>query len=190
MTTDEIRAMQARIGFKGKDIDGFWGPLSIAKCQRYLRAMMPSPNPWPATSEAALSAFYGKPGDESQLVPLDVDGLGLKYEGRPVAVVRCHRKVAPSLGRVLAALAGTHPAVLALYAGVYNNRPMRNGSGRPSLHARGAAIDLWPDANRLKSPWPLVATMPLAVMEEFAREGWVSAGAFWGWDAMHFQATR
>jgi hypothetical protein len=31
--------------------------------------------------------------------------------------------------------------------------------------------------------------MPLAVMEHFAREGWLSAGSAWGRDAMHFQAT-
>jgi hypothetical protein len=32
--------------------------------------------------------------------------------------------------------------------------------------------------------------MPLAVMEEFSREGWLAAGAFWNRDAMHFQATQ
>jgi hypothetical protein len=32
--------------------------------------------------------------------------------------------------------------------------------------------------------------MPIEVMECFAREGWLSAGAFWGYDAMHFQATQ
>jgi hypothetical protein len=34
------------------------------------------------------------------------------------------------------------------------------------------------------------ADMPLEIMECFAREGWLSAGAFWGYDAMHFQATQ
>jgi hypothetical protein len=28
------------------------------------------------------------------------------------------------------------------------------------------------------------------VMEFFAVGGWLSAGAFWGRDAMHFQATK
>jgi hypothetical protein len=32
--------------------------------------------------------------------------------------------------------------------------------------------------------------MPLEVMEMFAQEGWLSAGAFWGRDAMHSQATK
>jgi hypothetical protein len=65
---------------------------------------------------------------------------------------------------------------------------MRNGT-LPSLHARGAAIDLDPDDNGLHIPWPVRATMPIEVMEAFAREGWKPAGAFWSRDAMHFEAT-
>jgi hypothetical protein len=178
--------MQDRIGATP---DGFWGPKSIAACQRHLRSLMPKDRNWPGTSQVALQGFYGSPGDESKLVALDVVGLGVRYDGKPVRVIRCHQRVADSLGRVLADIAaGQHAGVLALYAGVYNNRPMRGGS-LPSLHARGAAIDLAPDANRLTQSWPISATMPLEVMESFAREGWKSAGAFWGRDAMHHEAT-
>jgi hypothetical protein len=49
---------------------------------------------------------------------------------------------------------------------------------------------LRPLTNGNHAHWPLTADMPLVVMEEFAREGWLSAGAFWGRDAMHFQATQ
>lgn len=149
---------------------------------------MPSPNPWPKADQASLTRFYGSPGDEGKLVNLSVVGLGLKYEGKPVKTVRCHERVADSLKRVLESLAKSHPDILAQYAGVYNNRPMRGGS-LPSLHARGAAIDMAPDTNRLTQSWPISATMPLEVMEAFAREGWKSAGAFWGRDAMHFEST-
>lgn len=150
---------------------------------------MPKDANWPGTSQAALQGFYGSPGDESKLAPLNVEGLGLKYDGKPVKAIRCHAKVAQSLKRVLTELSKTHPNILAEYAGVFNNRPMRGGS-LPSLHARGAAIDLAPDTNRNAQSWPISATMPLEVMEAFAREGWLAAGAFWGRDAMHFQATR
>jgi hypothetical protein len=51
-------------------------------------------------------------------------------------------------------------------------------------------VDLDPDDNGNHVAWPTRATMPLEVMEAFAREGWVSAGAFWSRDAMHHQATR
>ena len=187
MTRAQIIAMQDRIGTTP---DGFWGPKSIAACQRHLRGLMPKDANWPSSSQAALQGFYGSPGDESRLVNLDVAGLGVCYDGKAVRTIRCHERVADSLLRVIVDLAcGPHAAILAQYAGVYNNRPMRGGS-LPSLHARGAAIDLAPDTNRLSQSWPVSATMPLEVMEAFAREGWLAAGAFWGRDAMHFQATR
>ena len=185
MTKDRIKTIQSRIGVT---VDGFWGPESIAACKRHLRDFMPSPSPWPKADQASLSDFYGKAGDESKLVNLDVDGLGLKYEGKPVKTVRCHGKVAESLKRVLTALSKSHPDIVAQYAGCFNNRPMRGGS-LPSLHARGAAIDLAPDTNQNKQSWPVSADMPLEVMEAFAREGWKSAGAFWGRDSMHHEAT-
>jgi hypothetical protein len=187
MTRAQIIVMQDRIGATP---DGFWGPKSIAAVQSHLRALMPKDANWPSQSQAALSGFYGAAGDESKLLNLDVAGLGVCYDGKPVRTIRCHERVADSLLRVIVDLAcGPHAAIMATYAGVYNNRPMRGGS-LPSLHARGAAIDLDPDTNRLSQSWPVSATMPLEIMEAFAREGWLAAGAFWGRDAMHFQATR
>jgi hypothetical protein len=187
MTRTQIQAMQARIGTAP---DGFWGPRSIAACQRHLRALMPSPNPWPESDQASLRAFYGDAGDPMQLTSLPVQGLGIQYDGKPVKSILCHHKVAASLKRVLEEIAaGPHAAILREFAGVYNNRPMRGGS-LPSLHARGAAIDLAPGTNANPTHWPSRATMPLEIMEAFAREGWLAAGAFWSRDAMHFQATR
>ena len=187
MIRNDIIAIQQQIGTTP---DGFWGPKSIAACQKYLRQLMPSPNPWPKTDEKSLIAFYGAPGDENQLVALNVEGLGLAYDRKPVTAMRCHKKVAASLKRVLTEISkGPHAKILKEYAGVYNNRPMRGGS-RPSLHARGAAIDLDPGPNGLVTHWPMKATMPLGVMEAFAHEGWLPAGAFWSRDAMHFQSTQ
>jgi hypothetical protein len=186
MTRDRIKRIQSKIG---ATVDGFWGPQSIAACQRHLRSLMPADANWPRPSQESLQGFYGSAGDESKLVAVNVEGLGLRYDGKPVKSIRCHDRVADSLKRVLTALSKSHPDILAQYAGVYNNRPMRGGS-LPSLHARGAAIDLAADTNRLSQSWPVSADMPFEVMETFAREGWASAGAVWGRDAMHFQATR
>ncbi len=66
---------------------------------------------------------------------------------------------------------------------------MRGGS-LPSLHARGAAIDLMAATNRNKQHYPSGADMPFSVIEVFAKHGWLSAGAFWSRDAMHFQRTK
>ena len=75
------------------------------------------------------------------------------------------------------------------FGGVYNFRNKRGGSSY-SIHACGAAIDLDADDNTFRDSWPMKADMPLEIMEEFAKEGWISAGAFWGYDAMHHEATR
>lgn len=186
MTRCQIIELQTRVGTKP---DGFWGPKSIAACQAHLRRLMPSALPWPGTSQTALTAYYGRHGDESRLTNLPVAHLDVRYEGTKVRTIRCHEKVASSLLRILERIATTHPEILRDYNGCYNNRPMRGGS-LPSLHARGAAIDFCAATNSNRSHWPTRSTMPIEVMEAFSREGWLSAGAFWHRDAMHFQATR
>lgn len=186
MKTAEIIALQKRIGTTP---DGFWGPRSIIAGQAHLRALMPSPNPWPLRDQASLGAFYGQPGDLRQLVNIDVGKLGVEYEDEPVHKIRVHVRCAESLLRILTAIhRGPFAYVLLDYAGVFNPRPMRGGN-TPSLHARGAAIDLRPLSNGNHAHWPTASDMPIEVMEEFAREGWLPAGAFWSRDAMHFQAT-
>ena len=185
MTADNIKAMQRRIGVTA---DGFWGPVSIAACQSHLRYLMPRPHPWPSSDQASLTAFYGAPGDEDKLMNLAVP-YGIIYEGKPVKSIRCHALVSRSLERIVKELIARFPRIAGQYNGCYDNRLMRNGS-LPSLHARGAAIDFDCNNNGLHTHWPARATMPLEVMEIFAREGWLSAGAFWSRDAMHAQATR
>lgn len=183
-----IPELQERIGATP---DGFWGPKSIALCQRHLRKLMPSPNPFPKSDQASLTAFYGAAGDESRLVNLPAP-VPMYYEGKRIKTIRVHAKCADSLGRALTAAYEVHPtiaAIVSIYDGCFNNRAMRGGS-TPSLHARGAAIDLDAEHNGNHISWPLRATMPIELMEAFAREGWLSAGAFWGRDAMHFQATQ
>jgi len=187
MQYHQIIELQKRIGTTP---DGFWGQNSTIRCQAHLRSLMPKDNPWPKSDQSSLTEFYGRAGDEKVLVKLDVSDLGIRYDGKDVQSIRCHHKVAPSLRVVLERISKTpHNWVLKEYAGCFNNRPMRGGS-LPSLHARGAAIDLAPNTNGNREHWPSRSNMPIEVMEEFAKEGWLPAGAFWSRDAMHFQATR
>jgi len=170
--------------------DGLWGSKSTEAAQNHLRKLMSKADKAPNTDQTSLTKAYGKPGDESNLINLDVTGLGVKYDGKTVNTVRCNKACAESLKLIITELS-TFPEgryVLSKYAGCYNNRPMRGGT-TPSLHARGAAIDLDPDTNRMRQNWPTSATMPFSVMEVFAKYGWLSAGAFWARDAMHFQRT-
>jgi len=191
MSPAEIKAMQAKIGVTP---DGFWGPLSIAACKRHLRSLMPTPNPWPKSDTASIEAFYGERGNEDNLVSFDFP-YPTYYAGKIVTRGRCHRKACDSLVRVLEDIGDRYGKIRGImeeaedYGGIYNNRPKR-GSSSPSLHSWGIAIDLDPDDNAFRDSWPMRADMLLEIMECFAREGWLSAGAFWGYDAMHFQATQ
>jgi len=191
MKTTEIQGMQRRVGAVP---DGFWGPKSIAACRMHLRKLMPSLSPWPRSDQASMKAFYGVPGDEDNLVVLTFP-FPMFYDGRRVLTTRCHRRVKDSLLQVLTAIGqrvGDDQEVMEEaedYGGVFNFRNKKGGTTL-SMHAWGAAIDLDADDNTFRDSWPMQADMPLEIMEEFAREGWISAGAFWGYDAMHFQATQ
>lgn len=191
MKTEEIKKMQHRIGVTA---DGFWGPESIAACRAHLRGLMPKLCEWPKADGASLRAFYGRPGDEGNLVSFAFP-YPVFYGGKRVTTGRCHWKVKDSLLRILTRIGKIHGEERGImeeaedYGGIYNYRNKRSGSTL-SVHAWGAAIDLDADDNSFRETWPVQADMPLEIMEEFAKEGWVSAGAFWGYDAMHFQATR
>lgn len=175
--------------------DGRWGPASRGSLRSYLQGLAPKVNPWPRTDRASLEAFFGKPGNEANLVSFTFP-YPMFYDGRRVLTSRCHYKVKDSLLRILARIGDrfSHlPGVMEEaqdYGGIYNNRLMRGSSHTLSTHAWGIAIDLDADDNSLKAHWPTVSDMPLEIIAEFVREGWYSIGAFEERDAMHFQATR
>ena len=195
MNPTEIQAMQQRIKDRYDPllkVDGFWGPKSHASCRAYLRSLMPKPNPWPNNDQRSLRRFYGEPGDESNLVMIDLP-YPMFYDGKRVTRTRVHKKCAASLLRILTAIRSLmpqHPHITDEaqdFGGIFNDRPKRGGTSR-SVHAWGAAIDLDADDNTFRDSWPMRSDMPLEIMEAFAREGWTSAGAFWGYDAMHHEA--
>jgi len=191
MTKQQIMDLQRYVG---AEPDGIWGSESIRKTQLHLRRLMPYRHPWPRSDAASLLAFYGQPGDESQLTSIDVSAFDMHYDGRRVERVSCHKRVAESLLRVYSDIQRNVPHELsrdffANYFGCYNNRSVRGGS-TPSLHARGAAVDHKALTNGNRAHWPANADMSVLVMECFCREGWLPAGAFWHRDAMHFQATQ
>jgi hypothetical protein len=178
--------------YVGATPDGFWGPKSIAACQRHLRRLMPANNPWPSSDESSLIRFYGEPGDEDNLVSISLGGrwvVRTERGAKQVQTTRCHRLVADSLTRVFTELVRQGWNKTLDYDGCFNDRLMRGGT-RKSTHAWGIAVDIDASNNGNLIHWPTRATMPIQVMEVFAREGWMSAGAFWSRDAMHFQCTK
>lgn len=187
MTKTEILRTQERVGTVA---DGFWGPKSTAAAKRHLRAMMPSPNPWPSSSQSALRRFYGSPDENGPIVRIQAPSwLRLYDTDKRVRSISCHEKVSDSLLIALLEAYQYAPDLVRRYFGCHVDRPMRGGR-LPSTHAYGAAIDLAASTNRNRQHWPTSANMPIEVMEAFAKEGWAPAGAFWSRDAMHMQACR
>jgi hypothetical protein len=196
MNQADIIRMQERIGTVG---DGFWGPQSIAACQKYLREMMPSTAQFPVEGSADFMEFYGPHGVKDGYTPRSKQiklPFDIYYENTSVRKLTVHEKCADSLLRVFERLAVAYPdtasrkmAGILVYDGLYNPRLKRGSTSSWSMHAWMNAIDINAGRNGNKTSWPVNATMPIGVMECFAQEGWLSAGAFWGRDAMHFQAT-
>ena len=162
--------------------------------------MMPVPHPFPASGTKAFIDFYGPNGVKGGYTPPSKKiklPFSVFYEGAEVKSLTVHEKCADSLLRVFERLAVVYPnraardaAGITIFDGVYNPRMMRGSSTSWSMHAWMVAIDLNAGKNGNKTSWPIAATMPIEVMECFAKEGWEAAGAFWGRDAMHFQATK
>lgn len=179
-----IRELQSNVGTTP---DGFWGPQSIAAVQQHLRKLMPKVSPWPKPDDASMLAFFGGPGNEEWLVSIPLGG-SWRVGGKKATRTRCHVRVSDSLERIFAELVRQGWNNVLEYDGCFNDRSMRGGT-RKSKHAWGAAVDLDARNNGNQTHWPTRAKMPIEVMEVFAKEGWVAAGAFWGRDAMHFEAT-
>lgn len=198
MKTTEIQDMQKRIGVTP---DGFWGPKSIAACQAHLRKLMPKgrfPTQTEVQSGRSMFGPHGVPGGytppmKSIRLPFVLHLYG--DPGSPVPSIKAHEKCADSLLSVFQRLGQAYPTqaerkaagILDFY-GVYNPRAMRGGLSW-SMHSWAIAIDLDAARNGNSTHWPNKAVMPLAVMECFAAEGWLSAGAHWSRDGMHHQAT-
>jgi hypothetical protein len=184
-----IKAIQQKIGV---DPDGAWGPESIKAAQKYLLDLMPQPHPFPTRQN--IESFYGPPGKPPTYrirLPFPL------YSGRnEITFLHPHEKCADSLLRVFENLAEIYPthqarrdAGILVYNELYNPRKTKSSSSW-SAHAWAIALDLDCDFNGTYTHWPARATMPFAVMECFAREGWLPAGPFWSRNAMHFQATQ
>lgn len=196
MNQSQILKLQERIGTLP---DGFWGPKSIAACQKHLKNMMPKPAVFPVEGSVKFNDFYGPHGvEDGYTPPLKSITLpfSIYYEGVEKKKLAAHEKCADSLLAVFERLAIAFPnkqsrfdAGILTYNGLYNPRLKRKSSLSWSMHAWAAAIDFNAAKNGNSVSWPVKAVMPVEVMECFAQEGWLSAGAFWGRDAMHFQAT-
>jgi hypothetical protein len=153
---------------------------------------------WPRGTREELEAFYGKHELGPEGLPTQKwieDHLVLISTPFPLRLswdtditvrrVRCHRKVATSLGRVFQTILnhyGSPKAIAAaradLFGGCYEFRRI-SGSHVLSLHAWGAAVDLDPQQNPRGRVWvDGTGMMPRPVISAFEAEGWAWGGRF------------
>lgn len=210
-----IQLQAKKIGIDSGLADGFWGPQTdyafnalihlqehgyLPPLWRDFVAPASNPNSWPGSSESELIAFYGQPGDESQLVTVDIPyELRLAWDtSTRLTRLRCHHKVAGSVVLVLNnVLAHYGPAEirrlrLDLFGGCYNYRRMRGGSSW-STHAWGIALDFDPDRNQLswgRDRASFAKNDYDKWWEIWESQGWTSLGRSKNYDWMHVQATR
>jgi hypothetical protein len=169
-------------------------------------------SPWP--SEARCDLFYGDPHGApglpsaqwmAQNLIMVEPPFKMFYCGRPISKIQVHKKVAPSLTRVLKLIwiaAGAEQRTVddwgaSVFSGSFCFRPMR-GASKLSIHSYGAAIDLDAPRNGLFDRTPhFTANHP--VVRAFLSEGWIWGGDWNGnglsederrCDGMHFQAAR
>jgi len=163
---------------------------------------------WPLQREC--NEFYGNPDPEGSGVPSQAweqenlvpivppYRMYLAWDTRRVVKsFRIHRKVEPTLSRVMQkifALYGSDQAVenarMHLFGGSYNFRMMR-GTAALSMHSWGCAIDLDPANNNFGRRWRGDShMMPMEVVTIFEQEGFTWGGRWRRPDPMHFQAAR
>lgn len=198
MTQKEIKHVQEVIGVV---VDGFWGPLSTQGAKDHLRSLMPVGR-FPTQREVRENtSIFGQNGVPDGYTP-PLKRITLPFslhlygqENEEVKRIPCHEKCADAMLAVFHRLADVYTttkerkeAGILDYFGVYNPRFIRHGRVW-SMHAYAIAIDLDAKRNKNRSHWPTISKMPIEVMECFAKEGFLAAGAFWSRDAMHFQAT-
>lgn len=164
---------------------------------------------WPHDNRASLDAYYsahdlGEDGtptarwEEHNLTMIATPfPMALAWQPRrAVTAIRCHRRVAESLSRILRAMLelcgderAVHAARMHLFGGCYCFRRVA-GASRLSVHSWGAAVDLDPDRNARGIRHGVRHGMvPLEVVGAFEAEGWVWGGRFRTPDCMHFQAA-
>lgn len=192
---DQTKALQNHIN---AEPDGIWGQRSSAAFDRRFGTRPPlTSTRWP--SEAEMGTFYGEVGKNQSSVMLPT-GYGMVLAWDPSVTIHrfsCHKHCAPAFTELFTRTlshygpGGVRDLRLNLFGGCLNVRKKRGGSTW-STHAWGAAIDLDPDHNALRTSAPEAA---------FSRPeydpfwdivdslGLVSLGREKDFDWMHIQAA-
>lgn len=195
-------------------IDGLWGPQTAFAYQSLLalrqHGTIPiirrpgdiidvNPHQWPSQkNEQDLIDFYGPVGKNQTSAQVPYPHIIAWNPSRSVSKITCHKKVAPSLDRILTRVKNYYGMDeiqrlrLNMWGGCLNVRKMRGGT-RNSMHSWGIALDYDPQNNQLHwgSDRATFAQPEYTRWWEFwEEEGWVSLGRSRNFDWMHVQAAK
>jgi hypothetical protein len=149
------------------------------------------------TSQSAVVAKYGEPGDTSQLVTLNLP-YTLYYGTAPINSIKVHRLAKDSLEQIFKEILATYGLEkiktlrLNRYSGLYNARDKRCCPGEPSIHSWGIAIDLCASENAYKQKTgSALFSKPeyIPFINIWYKHGWKSFGRELNYDWMHFQVA-
>lgn len=200
-------------GIDAGPLDGIWGPQTKSAYEALLYLVengrqlppwrpdevnIPNSNKWPRQHSQAFHEFYGEKG-ESNLTSIRVPyPMMISWEPySTVRTIRCHKKVAESLEKVLLNVRNTYgendikKLRLNLFAGCFYDRRVRQGQNW-SMHCWGIALDFDPENNSLRAGSD-TATFARADYidwwKSWEEEGWTSLGRKLNFDWMHVQAA-
>ncbi len=154
---------------------------------------------YPHDDTKSLTAFYGKPGDESkhQFISLPYP-MKLAWEpSKEITRIRIHQKCAEDFSNFFNdifqyySLDKVKEYGLDMFGGSYNNRAIRGGS-RASTHAFACAVDINPAENQLtwgkgRALFSRPEFTPL--MQMATANNLVNLGMKRDFDFMHFEAA-
>ena len=158
-------------------------------------------NEWPHDYEEAIKDYYGETGTQQIRIDLPFP-MVLSWEPEvTIQSFKCHMAVADSLLKIFNEIASVYSLTeiqelgLNQFGGCLNVRDQRGkeNKNKPSRHSWGIAIDICPDGNGLHTPFAeskFSDAKYIPLFNAFIRQGWLCAGLEWGYDSMHFQATK
>lgn len=154
---------------------------------------------WPRQADVrAGTSMFGKPGTDQAQVTCPYLLFG-DYERKiKVTHFQAHRKVAPSIERILQRTLDQYGAAqirklnLDIFSGCFNYRGVVGGKGL-SMHSWGIAVDFDAEHNQMdEGSGEAAFSKPVYApfLNFWEAEGWVSLGRARNYDWMHFQASR
>lgn len=150
-------------------------------------------------TEDAIKAKYGRPGDISNLVVIQLPyRMRIAWDLKnTVKSMQCHKLVAENFSNVFTELLEYYKFSelqrlnIDVYAGCYNFRQMRGGTSW-SRHSWAIALDLDPERNGLHTPFKMAEFSKVAyepMMDIFYKNGFFNLGKERNMDAMHFEIS-